>query len=57
MGNSHPKIHKPQRILAIEHGKFSVEIMVLREIQILLKETIVTVDLPATGNRFKLSYD
>ena len=41
MGNSHPKIHKPQRILAIEHGKISVEIMVLREIQILLKEAIV----------------
>ena len=41
MGNSHPIIHKPQQILAIEHGKISVEIMVLREIQILLKEAIV----------------
>ena len=40
MGNSHIKIQKPQRILAIEHGKISVEIMVLREVQILLKETI-----------------
>ena len=27
MGNSHPNIHKPQRILAIEHGKISVEII------------------------------